>query len=297
MTRFLALGFSCLFVLALGISEADARRMGGGGSGGTFSRQASPPAQQQQQRQQAQQQQQQQQQPGAAAAGRGSMMGPLMGLAAGGLLAAMFFGGAFEGIQFFDILILVLIGAGIFLFLRSRNRPQPQQASAASGANNGYQRQTPEPFSGQRETGFEGFEAQTPDLTTEPEVRYGAPDWFDEQGFLERARQHFIDLQKAWDANDFSTLEEFVTPQLYRFLQEERARQPGEVNTDVRKLAAEVSGIQQIGDTVELAVMFHGIISESGAPEAPFCEIWHLIRDVSEEGQPWLIQGIEQVEQ
>lgn len=281
MTRFLALGLSCLFVMALGISEADARRMGGGGSGGTFSRQASPPAQQQQ-RQQAQQQRQQ---PGAAAAGRGGLMGPLMGLAAGGLLAAMFFGGAFEGIQFFDILILLLIGGGIFLFLRSRARPQPQTA--------GSQPSSISP-SHPLQNGFEGVSRDTSE--TAPQVRYGAPEWFDEQGFLDRARLHFTDLQKAWDANDFSTLEEFVTPQFYRFLQEERARQPGEVKTDVRKLAAEVSNIQQIDATVELAVMFHGIISESGAPEAPFCEIWHLIRDMSQENSPWLIQGIEQVE-
>lgn len=295
MTRFLALGFSCLFVLALGISEADARRMGGGGSGGTFSRQASPPAQQQQQRQQSQQQQQQQ---GAAAASRGGLMGPLMGLAAGGLLAAMFFGGAFEGIQFFDILIVLLIGGALFLFLRSRVRQQPQ--TAAGGVSSENERASPGVFRQAPDAGASkpvtGFDSRVETQGSEPSIRYGAPDWFDEQGFVERAKAHFVDLQKAWDKNDFSKLEEFVTPQLYRFLQQERERQPGEVLTDVRKLAAEVTNIQQIGSTVELAVMFHGSISESGAPEAPFCEIWHLIRDLSEDDAPWLIQGIEQVE-
>ncbi|SFC22399.1 Predicted lipid-binding transport protein, Tim44 family [Marinospirillum celere] len=290
MTRFLALGLSCMFVLALGISEADARRMGGGGSGGTFSRQASPPAQQQQQRQQTQQQQQGQQ---SAAVGRGGLMGPLMGLAAGGLLAAMFFGGAFDGIQFFDILILLLIGAGVFMFLRSRAQRHQQQAQVAGSMQRSA---PPSAYDQKSQAGFEAFDRSAASVSAEPEIRFGAPDWFDEQGFLARAKQHFIDLQAAWDANDFRTLEEFVTPQLYRFLQEERARQPGEVKTDVKKLAVEVSNIQQIGDTVELAVMFHGIISESGAPEAPFCEIWHLIRDMSEEQSPWLIQGIEQVE-
>lgn len=286
MKRFLALGFSMLFVAALGIHEADARRMGGGGSGGTFSRQASPPAQQQ--RQQSQQQQSQQQ---TSAASRGGLMGPLMGLAAGGLLAAMFFGGAFEGIQFFDLLILLLIAGGVLLIFRSRAQQQKTEAAVPTslggvpGSSDEVQR---------TQTGFEGFDART--STPDPEIRYGAPDWFDEQGFLLRAKQHFIDLQAAWDANDFRTLEEFVTPQLYRFLQEERARQPGEVYTDVRNLAAEVSNIQQVGSTVELAVMFHGVISESGAPEARFCETWHLIRDLSEDNAPWLIQGIEQIQ-
>jgi predicted lipid-binding transport protein (Tim44 family) len=276
VTRFLALGLSCLFVVTLGISEADARRMGGGSSSGLFSRQANPPAQQLSQRQQ--------QQSGATIGGRG-LAGPLMGLAAGGLLATLFFGGAFEGIQFFDVLILLLIAGVAFSWLRTRVKPQPQMAGQHQSGD------TPSNF---RQTGFEAFNRDTG--SSDSQIIYGAPSWFDEPGFIKRAKIHFMDLQKAWDANDFSTLEEFVTPQLSRFLQEERARQPDEVKTEVKKLTAEINNIQQFGDTVELAVMFHGIISETGSPEATFCEIWHLIRDMSQENSPWLIQGIEQVE-
>lgn len=295
MARFFVLSLSCLFVMALGISEADARRMGGGNSGGTFSRQSNPPPQQQQSAQQQQQGQQQ-----GAAASRGGLMGPLLGLAAGGLLAAMFFGGAFEGIQFFDILlVLLLVGGGIFLFLRLRKRQQPQPQLQGGGGVT-LSKSGTSPDSSFEPHSPHGAQAPASGAASEtsagPDIVRGAPEWFDEAGFLSRAKQHFIDLQAAWDANDFRTLEEFVTPQLYRFLQEERARQPGEVKTDVKKLAAEVSNIQQVGTTVELAVMFHGLISETGAPEAPFCEIWHLIRDMSQENPPWLIQGIEQVD-
>ncbi|SFX28998.1 Tim44 domain-containing protein [Marinospirillum alkaliphilum] len=287
MTRFLAFGMSFLFVFALGISEADARRMGGGASSGTFSRQAAPtqsPAQASQPRQQ--------QQPGAAAAAgtRSGFGGMLMGLAAGGLLAALFMGGAFEGIQFFDILLLLLIAGGVVMFLRSRAASRQPATEAAGSA---YQRQS-------AATGFEGMNpvapAQASADTSDPAIQYGAPSWFDEQGFIERARQHFMDLQAAWDANDLGRIREYVTPQLFKFLCDERARQPDEVRTEVRKLAAEVTNIQQIGDTVELAVMFHGVISETGSPDALFCEIWHLMRDMSQENAPWLIQGIEQVE-
>lgn len=283
MTRFLALSMSFLFVFALGVSEADARRLGGGASSGTFSRQAAPS----QPAQAAQPRAQQQQAAPAAAGSRGGFGGMLMGLAAGGLLAALFFGGAFEGIQMFDILLLLLVAGGVFLFLRSRTQ---QRQTAEAGA--GYQRQAA------------GFDVRTPSRFSsaadtqnhESDIQYGAPDWFDEQGFVERARQHFTDLQAAWDANDLSSIQEYVTPQLYKFLCEERARQPGFVQTQVRKLAAEVTNIQQIGSTVELAVMFHGVISETGSADAPFCEIWHLVRDMSETNAPWLIQGIEQVD-
>ncbi len=56
----------------------------------------------------------------ASAAGKSSMMGPLLGLAAGGLLAAAFMGGAFDGISPMDIILLLLIAGGIFFFLRRR---------------------------------------------------------------------------------------------------------------------------------------------------------------------------------
>lgn len=283
MTRFLALSMGFLFVFALGISEADARRMGGGASSGTFSRQAAPsqPAQ-------AAQPRAQQQAAPVASGSRGGFGGMLMGLAAGGLLAALFFGGAFEGIQMFDILLLLLVAGGVFLFLRSRAQ-QHQPAEAAAG----YQRQAA--GSDVRPPArFSSAAADTQEYDSD--VQYGAPDWFDEQGFITRARQHFTDLQAAWDANDLSRIQEYVTPQLYKFLCEERARQPAFVETQVRKLAVEVTNIQQIGSSVELAVMFHGVISETGSADAPFCEIWHLVRDMRETDAPWLIQGIEQVD-
>ncbi|MBE0507725.1 MAG: Tim44 domain-containing protein, partial [Marinospirillum sp.] len=253
MARFLALSMSCLFVFALGISEADARRMGGGASSGTFSRQASPPPAQTAPRQAAQPQRQQQ--PAAASRGFGGM---LMGLAAGGLLAALFMGGAFEGLQMFDIILMLLIGGGLIMFLRSRATRQVPAEVAASG----YQRQN---------ANYESVSTSEPvaevaDTDSTPDgIRFGAPDWFDEEGFLQRARTHFLELQAAWDANDLSGIQEYVTPQLYKFLCEERSRQPAVVKTEVRKLAAEVTNIQQIDQSVELAVMFHGVISESGS--------------------------------
>lgn len=294
MARFLALSMSCLFVFALGISEADARRMGGGSSSGTFSRQATPaqsPAQASQPRQQ--------QQPGAAAAAgtRSGFGGMLMGLAAGGLLAALFMGGAFEGLQMFDIILMLLLVGGLIMFLRSRaTRQAPAEVSANTNA---YTRQNTnhEPFSAAASSSnSESVASPVETVSATDNIRFGAPDWFDQEGFLQRARTHFLELQTAWDANDLERIREYVTPQLFKFLCEERARQPDEVRTEVRKLAAEVTNIQQIGDTVELAVMFHGVISETGSADALFCEIWHLIRDMSQEDAPWLVQGIEQVE-
>lgn len=72
---------------------------------------------------------------------KGLMGGLLGGLLAGGLLAA-FFGGAFEGIQFMDILIMGLIAFVIFKFMKgvlgakqgSMNQQRQQPAFGGSAA-------------------------------------------------------------------------------------------------------------------------------------------------------------------
>ncbi|EPN40974.1 import inner membrane translocase, subunit Tim44, partial [Pseudomonas syringae pv. actinidiae ICMP 19096] len=65
------------------------------------------------------------------------------GIAAGGLLASMFMGDGFNGLQLFDILIMGLIAFLIFRFI-ARRRQQQQPKMAAAGAPP-YQRETSQP--------------------------------------------------------------------------------------------------------------------------------------------------------
>lgn len=276
---------SFVFLLMFGIGDADARRFGGGGSKGTFSSQTTPASNQASKQQVAN--------PAKSASGRGfSGIGSMfMGLAAGGLLAALFMGGAFDGIQFLDILLIALMIAGLIYFLRSRRKQQPIQYGQP--AMNNFARNNHSDI--QAPSLNQSFNTDVT-ATDNEQVVYGAPDWFNEKTFLEGARSHFLDLQKAWDANDLSAIESYVTPQLYKFLQEERAVQVNHVETQVHKLAVEMTSIQQLpSKVVELAIMFHGVINE-GKEDLKFCEIWHLIRDMNQLDAPWLIQGIEQVE-
>lgn len=299
LTAFLT---SFVFIFALGIGDADARkRFGGGGSKGTFSRQVSPPPQ-------ATPRQAPATNPAATnaagAATRGGMGGMLMGVMAGGLLGALIFGGVFEGIQLFDIVLIALVVGGLVYFMRSRRRHAEQQAST----NYAYADNRPE-TTNQASSPTSHYQPQpkasaasatnvAEELAADEGVIYAAPAWFNEEAFLQGARQHFLDLQQAWAKNDLSTMQEYVTPQLYKFLLEERAKDPGQYEpAQVQQLAVELSAIQQLpSKVVELAIMFHGQISEDGQPAAPFCEIWHLIRDMNQEQAPWLIQGIEQVD-
>ena len=60
----------------------------------------------------------------AKAGGASRWLGPLAGIAAGGLLASMFMGGGFQGMQIFDILIMAVIAFLIFRFIAARRRKQ-----------------------------------------------------------------------------------------------------------------------------------------------------------------------------
>jgi hypothetical protein len=69
----------------------------------------------------------------AAASGASRWLGPLAGLAAGGLLASMFMGDGFQGMQIMDFLIMALIAFLVFRFIAARRRQQqPQMAMPAT---------------------------------------------------------------------------------------------------------------------------------------------------------------------
>jgi len=258
----------------LAIDSADARRLGGGKSVGSFSRQASPSATQSQNTAR----------PNAApsAPRKGGLMGGMLGgLLAGSLLGALFFGGAFDGIGMMDILLMA--GAGFLLFkLFARRRAAT--ASVGGGApGHGAQRQQHDaaPFSMPGSSA--GGAASGP---------VGDPEWFDRERFLGGAKEHFMTLQRAWDNNDLPKIQDYVTPELYNMLRDERAAQPANNQTEIVRLFAELGGVQEIGQQAEARVLFHGIISENGS-ETEFNETWHLVRELRGDA-PWYVQGIEQ---
>ena len=119
MQRFLSIALALCVGLTLSL-DANAKRFGGGKSAGSApihqTRQATPntPAAAPTA-------------PGrapAAASGASRWLGPLAGLAAGGLLASMFMGDGFEGFQIMDFLIIALIAFLVFRFIAARRRQQ-----------------------------------------------------------------------------------------------------------------------------------------------------------------------------
>ncbi|SDN89760.1 Predicted lipid-binding transport protein, Tim44 family [Halomonas shengliensis] len=257
-----------LFTLGPALQDAEARRLGGGKSFGTQSRSV-------------------QQQPAAtqnqaagtrATQGRaGSRMpGMLGGLLAGGLLAALFFGGAFDELRLMDILVVAGIAFLLFRLLARRRPavaggPAPSAEEARGGA-------TAQPFQASGAPLGGAFA--------------GEPTWFDRERFLGGAKEHFMTLQRAWDNNDLAGIQEYVTPELYNLLREERANQPANNRTEVVRLFAELGMVQEVGSQAEATVIFHGILDENGEHNE-FNETWHLVRELRD-GAPWYVQGIEQ---
>jgi len=192
----------------------------------------------------------------AQTSGKKGLMGGLLGgLLAGGLLAA-FFGGAFEGIQFLDILIMGLIAYFAFKFLRSM---------------------------------LAGF-----GTTATSDVPHNYPPGFDQAAFISGSREHYRILQGAWNFNQLETIEEYVSPSLFADLKEERAKLEGEQHTDVMYVDAEIVRADYDADKAQLSLQFSGRYRDTvEGIEENIEDIWHLERDLTVPNAPWLIVGIQ----
>lgn len=294
MQRFLSLAMALCLSLTLSIDAFAAKRFGGGKSFG------STPTHQTQQRQT------QQAAPaptaptaGAAAgamakpSGASRWLGPLAGIAAGGLLASMFMGDGFEGFQLLDFLMIGGLVLLAFMAFRAfaRRKLQAQGATpayAGMGNAQAYQAPVQPQHAPAASTVFGGGAAQ-------PARTFNAPAWFDEQRFVGIAREHFMNLQQHWDAAEMDKIAEFVTPQMLEFLKQERASLgDGFQSTYVDNLQVQLDGIEPQGGKTIATLTFAGVSKSSRFDQGEaFSESWRMER-ADGDNQPWLIAGIRQ---
>ena len=302
---------------AMAIQPAEAKRLGGGGSFG-FSKKVAPkqtaPAKQQtapakEQAAPTSTASTAAAKP-AAASGASKWLGPLAGIAAGGLLAAMIFGDGFEGIQIMDILLFVLIAGLLMMFLMKRRAAQAQTAEgyphsesyqtpqAESKPQAQYRESMPEhsaydPNSGGSIIGS-GLSGEAPSADAQA-VEY-APSWFDAEGFVQGARMHFIKLQEIWDAADVTQLREYCTPELASDLERElQGVGAGSNMTRVDEVDAEIVAQSIENGWFYVSIRYSGFIEEEANDGAhAFQEIWHIRRDEAGNGN-WQVAGIQQI--
>ncbi|MDW1953842.1 Tim44 domain-containing protein [Vibrio sp. Vb0562] len=269
---------------------ADAKKFGGSKSFGKSYKTAPAPKQQQQNTNTVGKDQ-----TTKSSSKKGLMGGLLGGLLAGGLLAA-FFGGAFEGIQFMDILIIGLIAFVIFKLMRGMlgakqgSMNQHRQQPAFGGNASKFEQPNMQNFEQQPNTnngGFGGFGAQT-------DVPHNYPPGFDQAAFINGSREHYRILQGAWNHNQLETIEEYVSPSLFEDLKAERAKLDGEQHTDVMYVDAEIVRADYDANKAQLSLQFSGRYRDTvEGVEEEIEDIWHLERDLTAPNAPWLIVGIQ----
>lgn len=257
--------------------------------------------------------------PAAAGAGtksRAGMMGVLGGLAAGGLLAAMFMGDGFEGIQIMDILLFALLA--FVLFKLFRHFAGRRRESQPAYGNNHYE-EAPAPSTTAERTTHAAEEVPIAQRTAAAEYNpksgesiFGSnlgggapseeattvtdtPAWFNEESFVEGAKGHFVTLQKAWDSADLSEVESYCSPELFEAIKQEmQGIQAGDNQTVVDTLDAEIADMSMDGEYFIVSIRFSGFIKEGVAEDAhAFNEVWHIRRLANDEGT-WQVAGIQQ---
>lgn len=281
-----------LAILSFGLAafDAEARRFGGGKSIGK-QRQAVSPQTPPKSAQAA---------PAASApaAAGNRWMGPLAGLAAGGLLAALFMGGAFEGINMMDVLMLAALMAAVFFVVRMLRKPRQEHSAR------------PMQYSGLGAGPGSSGTATATEHTTAPGESKAAPAQaqavtskianipadFQVEPFLRNAKTSFIRLQAANDARDLGDIREYTTPEMFAEISmqiSERGDEPQ--RTEVMGINAELLEVVTENDTAIASVQFNGQLQESSNQPEAFNEIWHVQKNIKDPESVWLLAGIQQV--
>jgi len=252
---------------------------------------------------------------GAAAApsGMSRWLGPLAGLAAGGLLASMFMGGGFSGIKMMDILLFAGLAFGAFMLFRmymrkkameNGNGPATPMQYAGAGPSGAPYTPSPAPTPTPLQSGGLAGGApeigsklmNNPGVATEPTAAPRIPADFDILGFERQARFAFIRLQAANDARDINDIRDFTTPEMYAELSlqiQERGDAPQK--TEVVSLNVVVLEVTTEGSRAVASVRYTGEIREQvGGPAEAFDEIWHVAKRLDDADSTWLLAGIQQ---
>lgn len=311
MKTFLAYSSSILIALTLmlgGTSEAYAKRFGGGKSFGGKSFYSSPYRRSTSNQTNKTAQQQQDQQKNAAVrqqlSRRSGLLGMLGGLAIGGLLGSMLFGGAFESFNLLDILFF---GGIAYLFFRIFAANQPSRRPVSSSGMYDQPHAGPDTFENRAQpTDHSRYNAFDTDLLFDKDrptpsrnelQSLELPRGFVEKDFLSGAEQAFRQLQQAWDANDLTTIRSLATDTVFADIQEQLQTSAESNRTDILKIQAELLDVREFGLSTEAVVLFDCILRENPQDQAKQVrEVWHFVSNQAQGQASWLLDGIQQLE-
>lgn len=291
------------------VETAEAKRFGGGMSFGSQKAFSKPQQQRSAPKEAPKKQSNTTGTAAGGAAAKSGMMGALGALAVGGLLGALFFGGAFENINFFDVLVFGLIAFLLFKMFAGKRRAGPTPSAAGYGRVEepmpSYEReQMPsQPHSQQRQgfdtdlmfkkdkpAGVGGFSAK---IDSSQIVK---PKGFDEDHFLQGAKILFMNMQKAWDNGELADIREFTTDQVFAEIQDQYRSREGENHTEVTSAHVELFDVVDLDSELQASALFTVSVMENGE-EVHAQELWHFIKPKHSLQPTWYLDGIQQVEE
>jgi predicted lipid-binding transport protein (Tim44 family) len=237
---------------------------------------------------------------------RGGFMRMLGGLAIGGLLGALLFGGAFEHLNIFDILVFGLIAFMLFKLFAARRAASGEQAATPAGYSPADTIKSERPYTRQaaESPGRAGFNTDLlfgknrPATTGTSGFAAQLPIDFDAAAFLNGAKAAYAVMQKAWDEGDLAELRALTTDKVFGELQDQlRARGDTPNWTELLKVEAEILEVRDSGPDREVAVLFDVLLRESlGESPAQVREVWHFTRPRNSRQPTWFLDGIQQIE-
>jgi len=197
-------------------------------------------------------------------------LGPLAGLAMGGLLASLFMGHGLGA----GMMSWLLVGGAIFLIWRlissmqRSNRLQTQPPAynnvmPLNAAENIYNTNT-------------------------------TSSQFDEVSFLRQAKAIFIRLQAAYDNKNLADIRTYTSPEIYAEIQLQLHERGDAVNfTEVLNIDAQLADVDIQSDRLVASVTFRGQLREGhDAVPIQINEMWHF-QQLKNETQ-WVVMGIQQ---
>ncbi|MFM2479456.1 Tim44 domain-containing protein [Celerinatantimonas sp. MCCC 1A17872] len=124
---------------------------------------------------------------------------------------------------------------------------------------------------------------------------FDLPPGFDVNNFLEGAKHHYHVIQTAWNHNDLATLRQYLIPELYQQMANERAKfGTAPMNDRILYVDATLVRAEQPANMQQLSVHFAGQYVTDDGRQAKIDEIWHLCLDTSRPNNNWLIEGIDE---
>jgi predicted lipid-binding transport protein (Tim44 family) len=258
--------------------------------------------------------------PAAAPSGMSKWLGPLAGLAAGGLLASMFMGGGgFGGIKMFDILLFAGLAFGVFMIWRAMSRRKAAEGGAGAntmqyagtGAASANAPTIPPSYTppsasfpassgsvvtpeiGSRLADGHASVATIEAATVAPRI----PADFEIEPFLRQGRVAFTRLQAANDARDLNDIRDFTTPEMYAELAMQ-IQERGNVaqRTEIVTMDAKLLEVVTEGTRMIASVRFTGTFRDTQGPVESLDEVWHVTKRLDDPQSTWLLAGIQQVE-